>query len=701
MGRNRTTHLTSSPRRCLIAGNYCHDVLIRDGVVLAETLGGAASFISNVFDGVSVTYNLVSKVGPDFAYSVHRDPIVVPDSRTTLFHAHFESGIHGEGQQDRVLKRVDACDPIRPSDLPDSRFDFGMVVGVGGEITVETVEKLVEICGTVFVDIQALIRVFDEVDGSVRLVGLKESGFCHLLPRIGFIKASAEEALYMDVEEVRKVCCVVVTNGKRGCRVCWRDGEVEVGPFPTTQVDPTGAGDSFLGGFVAGLNGLAVPDAALLGNLFGSLTVGQIGLPKFDLRMLQRVQEEVQKRKKQTRRRRQKTSPADPTPAAAPKDDAEEKAVAALREAFSSVSVDDAVSALREANGDPDKAAEILVESLADASVEPFTSSTSGVSGFDTGYDDPFTSSSSSSGVSGSDTGSTSGSGSSEGFESGCVQNLVSERCRNKQKRVIASAGMVSNVLGKEYVRSRMTKPSGSKTGDAVEEEEAEQFLCSMLGDDSELNMAVIRDTPEYEPKAMNWKNVVSKLQSLGPEFDGCTSSSSVAKQDTLAKGDEYHEFRGTARQHWDTMKSYYQKAATAYSNGSREHAGYLSEQGRVQTKMAQKADEKASQEIFKARNKDIENVITIDLHGQHVKQAMKLLKIHLLFGTYAQSVQFLRVITGCGSHGLGKSKLKQSVIQLVENEGITWSEENRGVVLIKLGSHTEFNFMDSKSDDE
>ncbi|XP_050370859.1 LOW QUALITY PROTEIN: inositol 3-kinase [Argentina anserina] len=295
MGRNR-----AHPRRCLIAGNYCHDVLIRDGLVLAQTLGGAASFISNVLDGVAVTYNLVSKVGSDFAYSVHADPIVVPHSSTTLFHAHFESGNDGEGKNDRVLKRVTACDPIRASDLPEARFDFGMAVGVGGEITVETVEKLVEMCGTVFVDIQALIRVFDEADGAVRLVGLKESGFYHLLPRIGFIKASAEEALFMDVEEVRKVCCVVVTNGKRGSRVVWRDGEVEVGPFPTSQVDPTGAGDSFLGGFVAGLvNGLAVPDAALLGNLFGSLTVGQIGLPKFDLRMLQRVQEEVQKRKVQ------------------------------------------------------------------------------------------------------------------------------------------------------------------------------------------------------------------------------------------------------------------------------------------------------------------------------------------------------------------------------------------------------------------
>lgn len=94
--------------------------------------------------------------------------------------------------------------------------------------------------------------------------------------------------------------------------------------------------------------------------------------------------------------------------------------------------------------------------------------------------------------------------------------------------------------------------------------------------------------------------------------------------------------------------------------------------------------------------------MITIDLHGQHVKQAMKLLKLHLLFGAYvrckclqygfyvsgfdiysyhlhlhvkasnfcvlflflsdALAVRWFKVITGCGSHGLGKSKLKQSV---------------------------------------
>lgn len=91
-------------------------------------------------------------------------------------------------------------------------------------------------------------------------------------------------------------------------------------------------------------------------------------------------------------------------------------------------------------------------------------------------------------------------------------------------------------------------------------------------------------------------------------------------------------------------------------------------------------------------RNKGIENVITIDLHGQHVKQAMKYVKSLLLLGTYVPgkclllshlmyslfhtnkactfwfsfiwlpAVQTLRLITGCGSHGAGKSKVKQTV---------------------------------------
>ncbi|XP_071724256.1 inositol 3-kinase-like [Rutidosis leptorrhynchoides] len=298
----KTQQPETAPPRVLVVGNYCHDVLIQNGSVVAESLGGAASFISNVLNGMSINCHLVSKVGYDFKYNTFHAPIVMPTSKTTVFKAYFDSGTDENCHKDRVLKRVCACDPIMPSDLPDERFDFGMVVGVGGEILPQTIEKMIDICCSVFIDIQALIRVFDDAnDGTVNMVGLKDSGFYHLLPRITVLKVSSEEALVMDLEEVRKWCCVVVTSGKDGCNLYWRDGELQILPFAANQVDPTGAGDSFLGGLVAGLfHDLSLPDAALMGNFFGSLTVEQIGLPKLDLRLLQMARDEVHKRKDQT-----------------------------------------------------------------------------------------------------------------------------------------------------------------------------------------------------------------------------------------------------------------------------------------------------------------------------------------------------------------------------------------------------------------
>ncbi|TYH09744.1 hypothetical protein E1A91_A07G115300v1 [Gossypium mustelinum] len=482
-------------------------------------------------------------------------------------------------------------------------------------------------------------------------------------------------------------------------------------------------------------------------------------------------------------------------------DEEQKRLLGSLMEAFGSISLEEATSAYNQADGDLDKAAEIL-SNLID-------------NGNNSEDPDPSTSSISS--------GSSSSGSSGFGFsETSCLQNLNSGRGRSRwgkqQKRVVASTGTVSTVLGKDYVRSSPWRdPAAVAPAKSVlATEEAEQFLCSMLGEECELSMAVVRDvlcqcgynvekaldalldlsassyeksksfndnlnsrqdtgfviecadnltdrtsdcisklleselqdsiwsagyghrnyskvlasseamqppcprnnvsnlpqevldslfkipkSSEHEPSTMSWRNVVKKMQLLGPPIDFCPSTDAEPQQDIYAKGDEYHKFRECAKEHWDSMRSYYQKAATAYSKGELEYAAYLSDQGKIQTKLAREADERASQNIFKARNKAFENVITIDLHGQHVKQAMKLLKLHLLFGIHVPSVQTLRVITGCGTHGMGKSKLKQSVTKLLEKEGIQWREENRGTVLIKLGGYREFSFLESNSDTE
>ncbi|CAH8366210.1 unnamed protein product [Eruca vesicaria subsp. sativa] len=481
----------------------------------------------------------------------------------------------------------------------------------------------------------------------------------------------------------------------------------------------------------------------------------------------------------------------------------EKQNIDSLMEAFCSVSTEEATAAYRESGGDLNKAAEILSNLLDD---DPSTISVA-------------------SGSSGQETGSTSEYGA--GSSSSCGEDLTRERWfkGGKQNRVVAATGMVSSVIAKDYLKPNTLREreyplvernseicgKGKKAGDR---EKAEQFLSSMLGDDCELSMAVVRDvlcqcgydvdmalnvlldmsssstddslsgrcsgiglsdslaetsfddidtsesepsfwggysqrdyskalmssadpfatcqgssadpfatsqgssepclpqkvleslfniprSPKHEPKAMNWRNVAKKMQSLG--IDGSYSSSGEGSQpDTLAKDDGYHELRKGANDQWNVTKSYYQKAAEAYSKGGRAHAAYLSDKGRVASKLAQRADERASQDIFVARNKGIENVITIDLHGQHVKQAMKLLKMHLLLGSYVPSIQTLRVITGCGSHGFGKSKVKQSVTMLLEREGVRYCEENKGTLLIKLeGRSREFSFLDTESDSE
>ncbi|KAI3507893.1 hypothetical protein L1887_22888 [Cichorium endivia] len=389
----------------------------------------------------------------------------------------------------------------------------------------------------------------------------------------------------------------------------------------------------------------------------------------------------------------------------------------------------------------------------------------------------------------------------------------------SRGNKVIAATGMVSTVLGKDYVptsnkKRGVPKWKGFADGGASHED-AEQFLCSMLSDDCELGMDLVKDvlcqcaydvekaldilleltapsselsnsgkdhtsntqskdnralleasdnltdrtsdlasssksdlqsnvsymgcidrnyfdvlvncgnqpssgpktsseltqdvleslfntkkSSKHEPGNMNWRNVVKKMESFGQMLD-YPSEEDSAKKHVPAKGDDYHNCRNTASQHWDSMKSYYHKAATAYASGRREYAAYLSDQGRMCNEKARQADKRASHDIFDSRNKKFENVITIDLHGQHVKQGMKLLKLHLLFGAYVRSVRMFRVITGCGSHGLGRSKLKQSVVNLLETENIEWKEENRGTLLIKLNGQREFGFLDSGSDSE
>lgn len=133
-----------------------------------------------------------------------------------------------------------------------------------------------------------------------------------------------------------------------------------------------------------------------------------------------------------------------------------------LIDAFGSVSVDQIESVYRDAGGDAYKAAGILGAHLEDPGEAPASSGGGCCSG--------------------------DGGGGGGG-----------RRARRKPKSVAAATGMVSDVLGKSYSSPVMVCGKGRRSGEGRAEEEkrredAEQFLCSMLGDSSDLGMGVVRD---------------------------------------------------------------------------------------------------------------------------------------------------------------------------------------------------------------
>ncbi|HID67196.1 MAG TPA: permease, partial [Roseibacterium sp.] len=70
----------------------------------------------------------------------------------------------------------------------------------------------------------------------------------------------------------------VYKMGEKGAITITPEGEVRTGIFRTDALKPTGAGDSFMGGFVIGLaDGLPVSDAVLQGSAAAAMVVARVG----------------------------------------------------------------------------------------------------------------------------------------------------------------------------------------------------------------------------------------------------------------------------------------------------------------------------------------------------------------------------------------------------------------------------------------
>ena len=115
---------------------------------------------------------------------------------------------------------------------------------------------------------------FDAVLGEADLLKPTSAAVCELFPEISDL-----EELAGRLRAESGATTVVITDGARGSLLSNEDGERWIPAYAAKSVvDSTGAGDAFLGGFLAGeALGLGPVDAAKLGNACGAACVERVG----------------------------------------------------------------------------------------------------------------------------------------------------------------------------------------------------------------------------------------------------------------------------------------------------------------------------------------------------------------------------------------------------------------------------------------
>jgi sugar/nucleoside kinase (ribokinase family) len=205
----------------------------------------------------------------------------VETASTTRFELKYSTDLF-----ERTLHLKSKAPSIDADDLPNPLKAFAIhVAPIAGEVTYEIVEKLKSHADVLSLDPQGLVRRFDE-GGNISLGSLADS---RMLDLINVYKSSQSEIqavtgqtdLVSAVESVHNhgVKIVIVTLGSKGALLSVEGTRYDVPAcVPAKLVDPTGAGDAFISGFLSEyVNGENILRCACVGAAMASFVVEGIG----------------------------------------------------------------------------------------------------------------------------------------------------------------------------------------------------------------------------------------------------------------------------------------------------------------------------------------------------------------------------------------------------------------------------------------
>jgi sugar/nucleoside kinase (ribokinase family) len=226
-------------------------------------LGGSVTYVSFVTKRLEASAAIISKVGGDFpeAYmwwlgqeGIDLSSVIrLEDELTTRFDLEYTKDL-----ANRTLRLKSKASPIEVSDLPQAlKAKAVHIAPIDGEISCEVVEHLKKHTEILSLDPQGLLRRFDKSGKAKCRLRVDK----HLLSLVNIYKSSQEEICALtgcsDLNEAIKavhdfgVKNVIVTLGVKGAVLSVERTVYKVPACNSSVVvDPTGAGDVFIGGFL-------------------------------------------------------------------------------------------------------------------------------------------------------------------------------------------------------------------------------------------------------------------------------------------------------------------------------------------------------------------------------------------------------------------------------------------------------------------
>jgi len=272
----------------LVIGSLAFDSIKTPHGQVEEEPGGAATYFS-LGSSLFTDVNLVGVVGDDFDEQLLKqmeyrgidlDGLSIEDGKETFrWKGHYEADL--EAQTDATeLNVFEEFDPDLPQAYRSTPYAF--LANIDPEIQLNVLDQMnrpeVVACDTMDFWIESKPDALDAVLDQVDFFFLNDVEARQMTDEVNLITAA---------KKLRKrgPSVVVIKKGEHGVFMVGQDWQFVLPGFPVAVVqDPTGAGDSFGGGFMGFLaqaeknNFDTIKDALVHGNIVASFTVQQFGV---------------------------------------------------------------------------------------------------------------------------------------------------------------------------------------------------------------------------------------------------------------------------------------------------------------------------------------------------------------------------------------------------------------------------------------